>query len=177
MRRVLFAAAFAVLAVSGADAQNARTVNVYNWSDYIGETTLADFEAETGIGVVYDLYASSEEMQAKMLAGASGYDLVLQSGLSLQYMVAAGQQESPRAAVFRPSSANDPMRPALAEVFALLRVAFGGPARPEQGLLITRRLYDSVGGHTPHADAETALLRRLGRRRLAMLPVGARPPR
>lgn len=94
-----------------------------------------------------------------------------------QYMVAAGQQESPRAAVFRPSSANDPMRPALAEVFALLRVAFGGPARPEQGLLITRRLYDSVGGHTPHADAEAALLRRLGRRRLAMLPVGARPPR
>lgn len=66
------------------------TVNVYNWADYIGETTIADFEAETGIGVVYDLYASSEEMQAKMLAGASGYDLVLQSGLSLQYMVKAG---------------------------------------------------------------------------------------
>ena len=36
----------------------AGTVNVYNWADYIGETTLADFEAETGIKVVYDLYAS-----------------------------------------------------------------------------------------------------------------------
>ncbi|MFZ1471227.1 MAG: spermidine/putrescine ABC transporter substrate-binding protein PotF, partial [Paracoccaceae bacterium] len=59
----------------------AGTVNVYNWSDYIGETTVADFEAETGIGVVYDLYASSEEAQAKMLAGSSGYDVVLQSGL------------------------------------------------------------------------------------------------
>lgn len=94
-----------------------------------------------------------------------------------QFMLTASQQDEPRAAVFRPSSANDPMRPALAEVFALLRVALGGRARPEQGLLIPRRLYDSVGGHAPHADAETALLRRLGRRRLAMLPIGARPPR
>ena len=61
----------------------AGTVNVYNWSDYIGETTIADFEKETGIGVVYDLYASSEEMQAKVLAGSTGYDVVLMSGLSL----------------------------------------------------------------------------------------------
>jgi carnitine monooxygenase subunit len=56
---------------------------VYNWSDYIGETTIADFEAETGIGVVYDLYASAEEMQAKMLAGSTGYDVVVMAGLSL----------------------------------------------------------------------------------------------
>ncbi len=51
-------------------------VNVYNWADYIGETTAADFTAETGIEVVYDTYASSEEMQAKMLAGSTGYDVV-----------------------------------------------------------------------------------------------------
>ncbi|PRD33831.1 polyamine ABC transporter substrate-binding protein [Gemmobacter lutimaris] len=68
----------------------AGSVNVYNWSDYIGETTIADFEAETGIGVVYDLYASSEEMQAKMLAGSSGYDVVLQAGLTLPQAVQAG---------------------------------------------------------------------------------------
>jgi putrescine transport system substrate-binding protein len=55
-------------------------VNVYNWSDYIGETTLADFTAETGIEVVYDLYASAEEMQAKLLAGSTGYDVVLPPG-------------------------------------------------------------------------------------------------
>lgn len=73
----------------------AGTVNVYNWADYIGETTIADFEAETGIGVVYDLYASAEEMQAKMLAGSSGYDLVLQSGLSLGIMVRAGVYQKP----------------------------------------------------------------------------------
>lgn len=66
------------------------TVYVYNWADYIGETTLADFTAETGIEIVYDMYASSEEMQAKMLAGATGYDVVLQSGLTLPMMVKAG---------------------------------------------------------------------------------------
>jgi putrescine transport system substrate-binding protein len=68
----------------------AGTVNVYNWADYIGETTIADFEAETGIGVVYDLYASSEEMQAKMLAGSTGYDVVLMAGITLPQFITAG---------------------------------------------------------------------------------------
>lgn len=66
------------------------TVNVYNWSDYIGENTLAEFTAETGVKVVYDLYASAEEMEAKMLAGSTGYDVVLQSGLKLAPMITAG---------------------------------------------------------------------------------------
>lgn len=73
----------------------AGTVNVYNWSDYIGETTIADFEAETGIGVVYDLYASTEEMQAKMLAGSTGYDVVLMNGMGLPKMVTAGVYQKP----------------------------------------------------------------------------------
>lgn len=68
----------------------AGVVNVYNWSDYIGETTLADFTAETGIEVVYDLYASAEEMQAKLLAGATGYDVVLHAGQGLPRSVKAG---------------------------------------------------------------------------------------
>ncbi len=68
----------------------AGSVNVYNWSDYIGETTIADFEAETGIGVVYDLYASAEEMQAKMLAGSPGYDVVLSAGIDQPRMIKAG---------------------------------------------------------------------------------------
>jgi glycosyltransferase involved in cell wall biosynthesis len=89
---------------------------------------------------------------------------------------ADSQGDRARAAVFRPSGAADPMRPALVEVFALLRVAFGGGIRPEQGLLISRRLYESVGGHAAGADPEAALLRRLGRRRIAMLPAGARAP-
>ena len=68
----------------------AGRVNIYNWADYIGETTIADFTAETGIDVVYDLYASAEEMQAKMLAGSSGYDVVLQAGISLNRAVQSG---------------------------------------------------------------------------------------
>jgi putrescine transport system substrate-binding protein len=66
------------------------SVNVYNWSDYIGETTLADFEAATGIGVVYDTYSSSEEMEAKMLAGSTGYDVCFTAGISQQRMIGAG---------------------------------------------------------------------------------------
>jgi putrescine transport system substrate-binding protein len=68
----------------------AGTVNVYNWSDYIGETTLADFEAATGIGVVYDTYSSTEEMEAKLLAGSTGYDVCFTSGSSQPRMVTAG---------------------------------------------------------------------------------------
>jgi putrescine transport system substrate-binding protein len=66
------------------------TVNVYNWADYIGETTLADFEAATGIGVVYDTYSSAEEMQAKMLAGSTGYDVCFTAGISQPQMITAG---------------------------------------------------------------------------------------
>lgn len=66
------------------------TVNVYNWSDYIGETTIEDFQTETGISVVYDLYASAEEMQAKMLAGSTGYDVVIHSGMNLPAAIKAG---------------------------------------------------------------------------------------
>jgi Glycosyl transferase family 2 len=76
-----------------------------------------------------------------------------------------------RAAVFRPPGATDYLRPSLAEIIALLRTALGGgPPGPEQGLLIARRFYEAVGGHSASADAETALLCRLGRRRTAMLP-------
>jgi glycosyltransferase involved in cell wall biosynthesis len=82
--------------------------------------------------------------------------------------------DAARAAVFRPPAAADLLRPGLSEVAALLRVAFGGGPKPEQGLLIARRFYDAVGGHPAQADAEAALLRRLGRRRIAMLPAGAR---
>ena len=79
-----------------------------------------------------------------------------------------------RAAVFRPPGAADLLRPGLSEVIALLRVALGGGARPKQGLLIARRFYDALGGHPEGNDAEGALLRKLGRRRIAMLPTGAR---
>jgi putrescine transport system substrate-binding protein len=75
--------------VSRARAEDA-VLNVYNWADYIGETTIADFEAATGISVNYDVYSSTEEMQAKMLAGMTGYDVVDVAGLDLPRFNAAG---------------------------------------------------------------------------------------
>src|SRR4029077_15858979 len=72
-----------------------------------------------------------------------------------------------RAAVFRPPGAADLMRPGFAELVSLLRVAFGGGPRPEQGLLIAKRFYEDIGGHPDGADAEAVLLRRVGRRRVA----------
>jgi len=81
------------------------------------------------------------------------------------------------AAVFRPPGAADLMRPAMAEVLALLRVMFGGGARPEQGLLIARRFYDALGGHPDSQMAEAAILKKVRRRRIAMLGVGARTTR
>lgn len=83
------------------------------------------------------------------------------------------REEAGRAAVFRPPGAADLLRPGLSEVIALVRVALGGRPKPEQGLLIARRFYDEIGGHPDSADAEAAVLSKLGRRRLTMLPVGA----
>ena len=57
-----------------------EVLNVYNWSDYIAEDTIANFEAETGIKVTYDMYDSNEVLEAKMLAGSSGYDVVVPTG-------------------------------------------------------------------------------------------------
>ncbi len=78
-----------------------------------------------------------------------------------------------RAAVFRPASVADPLRPGFAELFNVLRIACGGRPGPEQGLLITKRLYGELGGHPEGTGADVALLRKLGRRRIAMLPAAA----
>jgi glycosyltransferase involved in cell wall biosynthesis len=86
-------------------------------------------------------------------------------------------EDAGRAAVFRPHSAADLMRPRLAELMVILRAAFGGLPGPEQGLLITRHFYDAVGGHAGNNEAEAALLRKLGRRRIAMLACAASAPR
>src|SRR5262249_2562626 len=65
-------------------------VHVYNWTDYIGETTLDDFRKTTGIKVVYDTYDASESAEAKLLAGKTGYDVVLHAGSTLARFVEAG---------------------------------------------------------------------------------------
>jgi len=57
----------------------ARVLNIYNWSDYIAPDTIRNFEREFGIKVNYDVYDSSEVVDAKLLAGSSGYDVVFHS--------------------------------------------------------------------------------------------------
>lgn len=67
-----------------------KVLHVYNWADYIGESTIRDFEARTGINVVYDVYDASEVLQTKLLTGNSGYDVVITSGGPTQRLIEAG---------------------------------------------------------------------------------------
>ena len=70
-----------LLSVAGAVSAQAeeKVLNVYNWSDYIAPETIRNFEQEYGIEVNYDLYDSTEIVEAKLLAGRTGYDVVIQS--------------------------------------------------------------------------------------------------
>lgn len=86
---VLAAAAVLAAAVGGAAAED-RVVNVYNWSDYIDPTILDDFTKETGIKVVYDVFDSNELVETKLLAGGSGYDVVVPTGPFLARQITAG---------------------------------------------------------------------------------------
>lgn len=65
-------------------------VNVYNWSDYIGPDTLAQFEKETGIKVNYDIYDSSEIVDTKLMAGHSGYDVVIHAASFVARLIPVG---------------------------------------------------------------------------------------
>src|SRR5580658_8134799 len=67
---------FALLSAAHAEAPE---LHVYNWSDYIAPDTIANFEKETGITVTYDVYDGNEVLEAKLLAGNSGYDIVVPS--------------------------------------------------------------------------------------------------
>src|ERR1700677_1498442 len=82
-RAVLLAMAMtmAVAAAWGVDSASAeeKRLFIYNWTDFIGRDTIAQFEKETGIKVTYDIYDSEETMDARLLAGSSGYDVVIAS--------------------------------------------------------------------------------------------------
>jgi putrescine transport system substrate-binding protein len=77
-------------AATGEAAAEDKVVHVYNWIDYVGPTTLADFEARTGIRVVYDTYDANEILETKMLTGRSGYDVVFPSSVPLARQIGAG---------------------------------------------------------------------------------------
>jgi putrescine transport system substrate-binding protein len=73
-----------------ADSSNEKVVNIYNWSDYIDPGVLKDFEAQTGIKVNYDVFDSNEVLETKLLAGNTGYDLVVPTANFLERQVKAG---------------------------------------------------------------------------------------
>ncbi len=81
--------AFLALFTLGADAQD-RVVNVYNWSDYIDSSIIEDFTKETGIKVTYDTFDSNELLETKLLAGGSGYDVVVPTANFLARQIQAG---------------------------------------------------------------------------------------
>jgi putrescine transport system substrate-binding protein len=90
MRRALVLAAFAVCLLSGVAAAQQRVVNVYNWSDYIDPQVLTDFTKETGIRVQYDTFDANETLETKLLAGKSGYDVVVPTAYFLERQIKAG---------------------------------------------------------------------------------------
>ena len=85
--KTVLASAGLTLAIS---AHAESTVHIYNWSDYIGKTTLADFETTTGIKPMYDVFDSNETLEAKLLAGRTGYDVVVPSNHFLGKQIKAG---------------------------------------------------------------------------------------
>lgn len=76
MKNTFQASVLAALTTFGLHANAQETLHVYNWSDYITDEALAEFQKASGIKVVYDVYDSNEVLEAKLLAGKSGYDLV-----------------------------------------------------------------------------------------------------
>src|SRR5471030_3410438 len=84
------AAVAAMLALFSPPARaEERTVNFYNWSNYVAPGVLEDFTRETGIKVVYDTFDANETLETRLLAGKSGYDVVVPTAYFLQRQIAA----------------------------------------------------------------------------------------
>ncbi|MBL8331950.1 MAG: polyamine ABC transporter substrate-binding protein [Rubrivivax sp.] len=77
--RWLAAAALALGALTAGAQEEEKVLNIYNWSDYIAEDTIRNFEKETGIKVRYDNFDNNEILHAKLVAGKTGYDIVIPS--------------------------------------------------------------------------------------------------
>ncbi len=93
MRKLNWLATVASVAgalVAGQAVAEDRVVNVYNWSDYIDDTIVEDFTKETGIKVVYDVFDSNEILETKLLAGGTGYDIVVPTAAFLARQIQAG---------------------------------------------------------------------------------------
>lgn len=95
LRRAMLAAACILLSAgilqpASLAAERERVVHVYNWSDYVDPKMLEAFTRETGIRVVYDTFDTNELVETKLLAGRSGYDIIVPTGPFLQRLIQAG---------------------------------------------------------------------------------------
>jgi putrescine transport system substrate-binding protein len=90
MRTFCFAAALCSVAFLPVAQAADGVMKMYNWSDYIGPDTLKNFEKDSGIKVQYDIFDTNEMLEAKMLSGHSGYDLVVPSSQFLSKQIRAG---------------------------------------------------------------------------------------
>lgn len=90
--KVVLAVVAAVAAVSSLDRAMAedKVLNIFNWADYIGSDTIANFEQETGIKVQYDNFDSYETLDAKVLTGNSGYDIIFPDSTLAYHHIRAG---------------------------------------------------------------------------------------
>ncbi|MDB5653274.1 MAG: potF [Tardiphaga sp.] len=86
--RIIVASAVSIALSVSAQAQE-RVVNFYNWSNYMAPGVLEDFTLETGIKVVYDTFDANETLETRLLAGKSGYDVVVPTAYFLQRQIAA----------------------------------------------------------------------------------------
>ncbi|MCP1604053.1 polyamine ABC transporter substrate-binding protein [Pseudomonas citronellolis] len=89
MRHRVLLASLSLLACAVAQADD-KLVRFYNWSDYMGPDTLKDFQKDSGIKVQYDVFDTNEMLEAKLLSGHSGYDLVVPSSQFLTKQIKAG---------------------------------------------------------------------------------------
>lgn len=77
-------------AVSSDTPQLAAELSVYNWADYIDETLLTKYQEEYGVRIIYDTFASNEDLLAKLQAGATGYDVIVPSDYMVFQMIELG---------------------------------------------------------------------------------------
>jgi len=93
IKRIASALAFGVVSLglaAGMASAEERQLNIYNWADYIGPDTVKDFEKETGIKVIYDNFDSYESLDAKILTGSSGYDIIFPDSTLAYHHLKAG---------------------------------------------------------------------------------------
>ena len=90
INRAVLAAVISASFVYAGNAYSEGTLNVYNWAEYIGEETIANFEKEFNVEVTYDNYDSVETVDAKLLAGNSGYDVVSHSSTAIAKLIPTG---------------------------------------------------------------------------------------